>query len=153
MHAGAQFIFKIYDLEVKDRMDMFYLGDALRSLDFIPTLTLVEKLGGTKDKGQKYITIEEFLPIVHQVANTKDMGNYEVFVECFRLYDRHENGLMMASDLQKILTEFGEKMLPEQVELLFEECADAEDEDGCIPYEKFLEKVCRGPYQEFFQSL
>lgn len=134
-------------------MDMFYLGDALRSLDFIPTLTLVEKLGGTKVKGQKYISIEDFLPIVYQVANTKDMGSYEVFVECFRLYDRQENGFMLGCDLQKILTEFGEKMEPQQVEILLQECCDPEDEDGCIPYEKFLEKVCKGPHVEFFQSL
>ena len=68
-------------------MDLFYLGDALRAFGLIPTLSTVEKLGGTKTKGQASLSIEEFLPIVHEVKNAKDMGNFEVFLECLRLYD------------------------------------------------------------------
>ena len=105
--SGAKFIFQIYDLEAKDRMDCFYLGDALRSLDLIPINSLVQKMGGMEQKGQNYLTIEEFLPIVHQVSNMKDMGNLEVFIECLRLYDRHENGLMLAADLRKVLGDMG----------------------------------------------
>ena len=68
-------------------MDLFYLGDALRAFGLIPTLAAVQKLGGTKTKGQASISIEEFLPIVYDVKNAKDMGNFEVFLECLRLYD------------------------------------------------------------------
>ena len=88
-------------------MDLYYLGDALRSLGYIPTLAVVEKLGGTKTKGEGFLNIEEFLPIVDKVSNLKDMGNLEVFVECLRLYDNHENGLMKNFDLQSILTDKG----------------------------------------------
>ena len=88
-------------------MDLYYLGDALRSLGYIPTLAVVEKLGGTKTKGEGFLNIDEFLPIVDQVSNLKDMGNLEVFVECLRLYDNHENGLMKNFDLQSILTDKG----------------------------------------------
>ena len=104
---GAKYIFEIYDLEDKQRMDLYYLGDALRSLGYIPTLAVVEKLGGTKTKGEGFLNIEEFLPIVDKVSNLKDMGNLEVFVECLRLYDNHENGLMKNFDLQSILTDKG----------------------------------------------
>ena len=88
-------------------MDLYYLGDALRSLGYIPTLAVVEKLGGTKTKGEGFLNIDDFLPIVDQVCNLKDMGNLEVFVECLRLYDNHENGLMKNFDLQSILTDKG----------------------------------------------
>ena len=97
----------MFDIEAKDRMDTFYLGDALRSLNFIPTLEMVRKLGGNIKKGENFITIEEFLPIVHEISQTKDMGSYEVFVECLRLYDRHENGTLLVSDLQNILMNMG----------------------------------------------
>ena len=58
-------------MECKEQMDTYYLGDALRALNYIPTNFLVEKLGGTQKKGEKYITIEEFLPIIVQLNNTK----------------------------------------------------------------------------------
>ena len=88
-------------------MDLFYLGNALRALGFIPTLNVVEKLGGTKIKGQGFLDIEDFLPIVQEIGTMKDMGNLEVFVECLSLYDQHENGLMKIADLQRILADFG----------------------------------------------
>ena len=81
---GAKFIFEIFDLEAKDRLDSFYLGDALRALNFIPTVHLVRELGGSEKKGDKFISFEEFLPIVQKVKCTKDVGHYEIFVECLR---------------------------------------------------------------------
>ena len=106
---GAQYVFEIYDLECKQQLDTFYLGDALRALNYIPTNELVEKLGGTLKKGEKYITIEEFLPIILQLNRTKDMGNYEVFVECLRLYDRNDDGGIIKYDLENILCNMGKQ--------------------------------------------
>merc|ERR1711933_343633 len=72
----ARFAFDIYDFEGKARMDMFYLGDVLRGLNLSPTLKVIEGLGGTKKKGEKYIKLEEFYPIYAQVKKTKDMGSF-----------------------------------------------------------------------------
>ena len=43
---GAKFAFDIYDFEGKSRMDLFYLK-------------MIDKLGGTKKKGEKYLKLEE----------------------------------------------------------------------------------------------
>ena len=40
-------------------MDMFYLGDCLRGLNLNPTLKHIDKLGGAKKKGEKFIKLEE----------------------------------------------------------------------------------------------
>jgi len=40
-------------------MDMFYLGDCLRGLNQNPTLKMIDKLGGAKKKGEKFIKLEE----------------------------------------------------------------------------------------------
>ena len=59
---GAKFAFDIYDFEGKSRMDMFYLGDCLRGLNLNPTLKMIDKLGGAKKKGEKFIKLEEVSP-------------------------------------------------------------------------------------------
>merc|ERR1712154_285795 len=82
----ARFAFDIYDFEGKARMDLFYLGDCLRGLNLNPTLKMIEKLGGTKKKGEK-------------VMNSKDTGSFEDFIECLKLYDKMENGTMMLGEL------------------------------------------------------
>ena len=120
-------------------MDSFYLGDALRSLDLIPTLSLIEKLGGTTKKCQKYITIEEFLPIIHDVTQMKDLGSYEIFVECLRLHDHYETGSINLGDLKNILLNYGERLTEDEVNAILEECCDPEspagDDDGYVFYE------------------
>ena len=58
-NTGAKFAFDIYDFEGKARMDMFYLGDCLRGLNLNPTLKMIDKLGGAKKKGEKFIKLEE----------------------------------------------------------------------------------------------
>ena len=61
----AKFAFDIYDFEGKSRMDMFYLGDCLRGLNLNPTLKMIDKLGGAKKKGEKFIKLEEVISWTH----------------------------------------------------------------------------------------
>ena len=76
---GAKFAFDIYDFEGKARMDMFYLGDCLRGLNLNPTLKMIEKLGGAKKKGEKYIKLEE-------VENNKQTYNLNFRIDGFTNY-------------------------------------------------------------------
>merc|ERR1712012_1456847 len=71
----AKFVFDIYDFEGKSRVDMFYLGDCLRGLNLNPTLKMIDKLGGAKKKGEKFIKLEEFYPIYSDVKKSKETGN------------------------------------------------------------------------------
>ena len=52
-------------------MDLFYLPDVLRGLNTNPTLKMLDRLGATKKKGEKFITIEEFYPIYSEVSNSR----------------------------------------------------------------------------------
>merc|ERR1711928_43413 len=109
----AKFAFDIYDFEGKSRMDMFYLGDCLRGLNLNPTLKMIDKLGGAKKKGEKFIMLGEF---------------------------------------EHILLSLGEKLEREEVDILIKECCDPEDDDGFIPYEPFLRRVCAGPHPEMYED-
>merc|ERR1712140_135383 len=133
-----------YDFEGKARMDMFYLGDCLRGLNLNPTLKMIDKLGGAKKKGEKFLKLEEFYPIYKEVKNSKDTGSFEDFIECLKLYDKMENGTMMLGELEHILLSLGEKLEREEVDILIKECCDPEDDDGFIPYEPFPEARVRG---------
>lgn len=45
------FVWGIYD-STNEGVDAFYLGDLLRALEMNPTLATIEKMGGTKKKGE-----------------------------------------------------------------------------------------------------
>lgn len=64
-------------------------------------------MGGAKKRGEKLLTLEEFLPIFSQVKKEKDQGCYEDFVECLKLYDKNENGTMLLAELNHALLALG----------------------------------------------
>ncbi|KAL4711417.1 hypothetical protein ACJJTC_016171 [Scirpophaga incertulas] len=140
----ASFAFSIYDFDGSGKVDAYNLGDVLRALNSNPTLATIEKLGGTKKKGEKQLTIEEFLPIYSQAKKDKDQGCYEDFLECLKLYDKNENGLMLGAELTHTLLALGEKLDDKEVDEVVKDCMDPEDDDGMIPYAPFLRKMCDG---------
>lgn len=105
--AEAEFAFSIYDADGTNKIDCNDLGDVLRALNCNPTLALIEKMGGTKKRGEKLLSLEEFLPIYGQVKKEKEQGCYEDFLECLKLYDKNENGLMLLAELNHALLALG----------------------------------------------
>jgi len=105
--TDAEFAFGIYDCDGSGKIDAFDIPDVLRSLNTNPTLELCEKMGATKKRGEKKLTVEEFLPIYGQVKNQKDQGSYEDFMECLKLYDKEENGTMLGAELEHTLKALG----------------------------------------------
>nr|WBB44927.1 myosin essential light chain [Chrysogorgia stellata] len=144
----GKFAFSIYDFDGNETMDAFYLGDCLRALNLNPTLGLIEKMGGTPKRKQKKFQVEEFLPIFSQVKKDKDQGGFEDIMECLKLYDKADNGTMMAAELSHILLSLGERLEENEVNVIMTECCDAEDEEGNIPYEPFIKKLLAGPYPQ-----
>lgn len=132
--TDAEFAFGIYDCDGSNKIDAYDIADVLRSLNCNPTLELCEKMGATKKRGEKKLTLEEFLPIFSQVRVQKDQGSYEDFLECLKLYDKEENGTMPFAELEHTLKALGEQMTDAEVNELFADCMDPEDEDGNIFY-------------------
>jgi len=143
----AKLHFDIFDRSGAGKCDMFDLGPILRSLDLKPTDAAVEKAGGTKKRGEKQLTLEEFLPIFSQAKKDKDCGAYEDLAEGMKVYDKNENGTMMAGELAHTLASLGERLEDEMVDEIMK-LATPEDEDGYIKYDDFIKKVLAGPYPE-----
>ncbi|XP_011552291.1 myosin light chain alkali isoform X1 [Plutella xylostella] len=141
----AAFVFSIFDADGSNKIDAFDLGNVLRALNNNPTLATIEKLGGTKKRGEKLLSFEEFLPIYSQAKKDKDQGCYEDFLECLKLYDKAENGTMLSAELTHSLLALGEKLEDHEVAEVIKDCMDPEDDDGFIPYGPFLRKMCAKP--------
>ncbi|XP_063226914.1 myosin light chain 1 isoform X2 [Bacillus rossius redtenbacheri] len=144
----AQFAFSIYDFEGCGTVDAIHVGDMLRALGLNPTLALVEKLGGTKKKNEKKLKADEFLPIYSQAKKEKEVGCYEDFLECLKLYDKQEDGKMLLAELSHTLLSLGERLSDPEVETILKDCCDTEDDDGFIPYAPFLKRVVSGPEED-----
>lgn len=144
----ARLHFEIYDFDGEAKVDAVNLGDLLRSLDTRPTEALIEKNGKTKKKGEKKLTFEEFLPIYSQIKKEKEVGAFEDFQEGLKVYDKAENGTMLAGELAHVLLSLGEKLNDPEVDEILKACAGQEDEDGFIKYEPFIKSVMVGPFPE-----
>lgn len=142
---NAEFAFGIYDCDGTGKVDAYDIPDVLRALNLNPTLELCEKMGATKKRGEKKLTVEEFLPIYAQVKVQKDQGSYEDFMECLKLYDKAENGTMLLAELEHSLKALGEKLSDDEVNELFADCMDPEDDEGMIFYAPFLQKMMNNP--------
>ncbi|XP_012260605.1 myosin light chain 1 isoform X1 [Athalia rosae] len=138
----AEFAFSIYDFDGSNTLDAVDLGNVLRALNLNPTNATIEKMGGTKKKGEKLLKLDEFLPIYSQVKKDKDQGCYEDFLECLKLYDKSENGTMLAAELTHTLLTLGERLTDAETDEVIRDCMDPEDEDGFIPYAPFLKRMC-----------
>ncbi|XP_055633131.1 myosin light chain alkali isoform X2 [Toxorhynchites rutilus septentrionalis] len=138
----AQFVFSVYDWDGNNTIDAFEIGNALRALNLNPTLDLIGKMGGTQKRGEKRVKFDEFLSIYAQVKKEKDMGCYEDFLECLKLYDKEENGTMLLAELNHSLIALGEKLSEDERDDVFKDCMDPEDDDGYIPYAPFLQRLC-----------
>ena len=130
-------------------MDAQHLGDLLRSLDVVPTQAAVVKAGGTKKGGEKKLSLEEFLPIFSQLKKEKEVGAYEDFAECMKVYDKMDNGTMLEAELAHILMSLGEKLTDNECEEIMKECTvGITDDDGNIKYEPYIRKLMGGPFPE-----
>ncbi|CAH0553434.1 unnamed protein product [Brassicogethes aeneus] len=137
----ATFVFSIYDFDGSGVIDAVNVGDMLRALNLNPTLAAIEKLGGTKKKNEKKLKLDEFLPIFSQCKKDKEQGTFEDFIECLKLYDKDENGKMMAAELSHTLLSLGERLENGEADEVLTDCMDKEDDDGFIPYGPFLKKM------------
>ncbi|XP_054715619.1 myosin light chain alkali-like isoform X2 [Uloborus diversus] len=140
--------FEVYDTTGEGKIDAVWLGPLLRALDQTVTEDSVNKAGGTKKAGEKMINFEEFLPIFSGAKKSKDVGKIEDLLEGLKVYDKNENGTMMAAELAHVILSLGEKLNDKEVDDIFTACCPPEDEEGYIKYEKFVRNILEGPHPE-----
>merc|ERR1711990_87634 len=121
----------------------FYLGDVMYALGMNTTKKVCVGLGQTDEEGKKFAKFDDIVEKVNAAKTTPDSsGTYHDYVELLKLYDKNSDGTMMLAELENILANLGDEIPKEDVQKLFAELCDPEDEDGFFPYMPFVDRLC-----------
>merc|ERR1712210_286708 len=119
----------IYDWDGKGELDLFYLGDIMYAMGYNTTKKVCVGLGQTDEEGKKFAKFDDVVSKVEEALKTPDsQGTYADYVELLKLYDKNQNGTMMLAELDNILCNLGDEIPKEDVQKMFAEICDPEDE-------------------------
>merc|ERR1712107_735267 len=136
----------IYDWDGKGELDLFFLGDIMYAMGYNTTKKVCVGLGQTDEEGKKFAKFDDVVSKVEEALKTPDsQGTYAAYVELLELYEKNQNGTMMLAELDNILCNLGDEIPKEDVQKMFAEICDPEDEDGLFPYMSFLDRLTARP--------
>merc|ERR1711878_39504 len=140
--AKVKYICDIYDWDGKGEIDLFFLGDVMYALGLNITKKACVAQGQTDEEGKKFAKYDDVVEKVKAAVATPDsQGSYADYLELLKLYDKNSNGTMMLAELDNILCNLGDEVPKDDVQKLFAELCDPEDEDGLFPYMSFLDRL------------
>ena len=142
LFSAVKKICDIYDWDGKGELDLFFLGDIMYAMGYNTTKKVCVGLGQTDEEGKKFAKFDDVVSKVEEALKTPDsQGTYADYVELLKLYDKNQNGTMMLAELDNILCNLGDEIPKEDVQKMFAEICDPEDEDGLFPYMSFLDRL------------
>ncbi|XP_022087075.1 myosin light chain 3, skeletal muscle isoform-like [Acanthaster planci] len=130
-------IFNLFDKIGDHKIPSTDVGNVCRCIGHNPTLAEIKKLIGKADEYDRF-TFEEFLPMLVDVAKSKEVGVFEDYLEGLKVFDKEANGLISAAELRHVLTALGEKLTDDEMDILL---AGHENEKGMIDYEKWIKSI------------
>ena len=133
-------VFMLYDRVGDNKVEVNEIGEVLRALGSNPTETELAKVEQQFKIGKdSRISFEAFWPIF-QATKTRKLtpAIKSSFVECFKVFDRHANGTISSAEFRQLLTNLGDKLSDEEVDVLL---AGHEDQNGQIHYENLVTSI------------
>ena len=133
-------VFSLFDKYGDGTVECCEIGDMLRAVGVNPTQEEVRRAVADIDlSGKNRITFEEFLPLLfNEMKKIPGTHKLESFTEGFRVFDRENNGMVSVAEVRHLLTNLGERLTSEDVDILV---SGMEDSRGMINYEDFVRSV------------
>ncbi|VDN13335.1 unnamed protein product [Dibothriocephalus latus] len=128
----ARELFMLYTNGEDEKIEAKYIAEIVRALGLTPTEADLKKY--------QRITFETFLPIYQGLLKEKKPNNAEEFIEGFRVFDKEANGFISSAELRHLLTQLGERLRNEEVDVLL---SGIEDSQGQVPYEGMYTKFVK----------
>merc|ERR1712098_583870 len=140
--AKVKYICDIYDWDGKGEIDLFFLGDVMYALGLNITKKACVAQGQTDEEGKKFAKYDDVVEKVKAAVATPDsQGGYNDYLELLKLYDKNSNGTMMLAELDYILCNLGDEVPKDDVQKLFAELCDPEDEARAEFAERSVQKL------------
>ncbi|CAB3983210.1 myosin-2 essential light chain-like [Paramuricea clavata] len=133
-------VFMLYDRVGDNKIRVDEVGEVLRALGSNPTESELAKLEQQFKVGKDTrISFEAFWPIFQATKARKLTPAIKAsFVECFKVFDRNANGTIGSAEFRQLLTNLGDRLTDEEVDLLM---AGHEDQNGQIHYENLVASI------------
>jgi len=129
-------IFSNFDKTGRGNIESKDIGEVMRALGKNPTNEEVRKILDEIDpKGEKDVSFEEFVPLMRRKGQESD---FTAFIECFKVFDRENNGMVNVAEIRHILCSMGEALSSKDADILLE---GMEDNNGQINYEEFVRSI------------
>jgi len=102
---------------------------------------LIDMIDELETKESKKVDEKEFMAMMSKKMKSSDTE--EELIEAFKVFDRDGNGLISPGELKHIMTNLGEKMTDEEIEMMIE--AADQDKDGVVNYQDFVKMMLGNP--------
>jgi len=138
-------LFTLFDRSGEEKIAYHDVGEALRAFGYVPTNEEVNTILNSPSKdemGSKFVTFNEFLPMLAQVGKVKRSG-FEDFIDGLKLFDKEGDGTLLGAEMRHVLCSMGEKMTEEEAEQVIQ---GQEDTNGFIHYESFVDNIVNKNY-------
>ena len=138
-------LFTLFDRSGEEKISYHDVGECLRAFGYTPTNEEVNTILNSPsqdDMGSKFVTFNEFLPMLAQVGKVKRSG-FDEFIDGLKLFDKEGNGTLLGAEMRHVLCSMGEKLTEEEAEQVI---AGQEDGNGFINYENFVDIVLNKNY-------
>ncbi|XP_075591055.1 uncharacterized protein LOC142597941 [Dermatophagoides farinae] len=130
--------FTLFDVTGTGSISTKDLGTVMRALGQCPTeAELNELMNDVESNNSGVIDFKDFLQLM--VRKMKETDTEEELIEAFQVFDREGNGYISAQELRHVMTQLGERLTPEEADLMIAE-ADI-NQDGLINYEEFVKMM------------
>jgi Ca2+-binding EF-hand superfamily protein len=142
--AELKYAFDLFDEDGGGTISIEELATIFKSIGYNPSVQELRDMLNDDDReeeedeeGKNNLTFQEFLKLMSN--KTKDEDTKKELIEAFRMLDRDGQGLINITELKETMLELGEKLSPDELEILLRAADD--DNDGYIEYEIFIDRI------------